>query len=65
MPCQRRNITQPTDLWEAIETAASREGKTVSQWIGEAAIDRLPDSVSDALSERRTRGRPKREDGDE
>lgn len=61
MNSERRNITQPADWWAAIERAADKAGLTVSEWIGEAAVDKLPVSVARKLSERPTRGQPRKE----
>lgn len=61
MTSQRRNITQPADWWAAIERAAEKAGQTVSEWIGEAAMEKLSVSVSRKLSERPKRGQPRKE----
>ena len=38
---QKRSISLPHDVAEAIEQAAAREGTTVSAWIAETAAHRL------------------------
>jgi hypothetical protein len=38
---QKRSISLPHDLAEAIEQAAAREGTTVSAWIADTAAHRL------------------------
>jgi hypothetical protein len=62
---ERRNITQPSDWWAAIEAAAAAESVTVSEWIGEACRKRLPVSVRRGLSVRPVAHRPKTPDRDE
>lgn len=60
MTNDRKNITQPADWWAAFEEAASKEGLTLSAWIGEACKARLPVKVAKKLTERPPANRPKK-----
>lgn len=57
-PMQRINITQPSDWVEAFKAQAEKDGLTLSEWMGEACLARLPDKVRKKLSERTLVGRP-------
>lgn len=57
---ERKNITQPSDWWEAFEKQAKSEGMTLAAWLGEAAKLKLPAKVVKKLSERPPANRPKR-----
>ena len=58
MANERKNITQPTDWWEAWEAAAKAAGKSLSKWIGEACNAKLPREQRKELSDRATVGKP-------
>lgn len=58
MANERKNITQPTDWWEAFQKQADEAGQSLSEWIGEAGKKHLPKDARKKLSERGTRGRP-------
>lgn len=60
MTNERKNITQPPDWWEAFESEAEKAGVSLSEWIGEACLSRLPNSVKKKLSERPPANRPKK-----
>lgn len=54
----RKNIIMPADHWEAIAAAAAASGQNVSEWLREAAKDKLPKRVAAGLSEARGPGAP-------
>lgn len=58
-PAKSRNITQPPPLWAAIEADAAERGENVSQWLGEAAMMRLPKDVAKSMGDRPPANRPK------
>ena len=60
MPTERKNISQPSDLWRAIENAASRECLSVSEWMANCCIPNLPAKVQKTLSKRLPVGTPKK-----
>ena len=62
MTNERKNITQPSDWWEAFEKAAKAEGMTLAAWIGEAAKKQLPSKVAKKLTERPPANRPQAAD---
>jgi hypothetical protein len=59
-PAERRNITQPADWWAAFETAAKEDGVTLSEWLGESGYARLSTRTRKQLSERVSRGQPRK-----
>jgi hypothetical protein len=61
MTNERKNITQPSDWWEVFEQQAKSEGKSLSAWIGEQCIERLPNKLKKQLSDRPPANRPKKE----
>ena len=61
MTTDRRNITEPSDWWEAFEAAATASGMTLSAWMGDACVKQLPKTVAKKLSPRPPASRPKKE----
>jgi hypothetical protein len=61
MTNERKNITQPPDWWAAFESQAEKDGVSLSEWIGEACLDKLPNQLSQKLSPRPPANRPKKE----
>jgi hypothetical protein len=59
MTTDRKNISQPDDHWAAFEAQAKKEGKSLSEWIGEQCLRALPAKVRKGLSERPAAHRPK------
>ena len=57
----RKNITQPADWWQAFETTAKEAGLSLSEWVGECCLIRVPKPLRDTLSKRPGAHRPKRE----
>lgn len=53
---QRKNIMQPADWWAAFETRAKKDGKNLSEWIGEQCLVGLTQRERAKLSERPSRG---------
>ena len=64
MTNERKNITQPSDWWEAFEKQANAEGMTLAAWMGLQCTKALPKKVRNELTERATRGRPRNETED-
>jgi len=66
MSSQRKNVTQPDDLWAAIDEQMNRDGvKNLSRWLGECAAANLDADLAEGLSDRPTVGkRPKPKDQD-
>lgn len=60
----RRNITQPSDHWEAFARAAKRAGLSLSEWIGEACKAALPVKEAAKLGKRPPVGRTPKEGTD-
>jgi hypothetical protein len=60
MTSERRNLTEPAQLWEAAEQQAKAEGKSLSEWVGDRMLEGLPVKVRKAIPERDTVGRPKK-----
>jgi len=60
MTSERKNIAEPSEWWKAFEAQAAKEGKTLSEWLGEAGLDKLPAKVRSKLPDRVTAGRPKK-----
>lgn len=58
---ERKNITQPSDWWREFERAARQAGKTLSEWIGDAAVEQIDPERRGNLTERAQIGRPKAE----
>jgi len=58
MTSQRIQVVQPPDWVEAFKKQATREGKNLSEWLGECAVANLPISVARDLSKRPSLGRP-------
>lgn len=54
---ERKNLSQPADLWRACEDAAHKAGFTLSEWLAELAMAALPRNVVARLGARRRRGR--------
>lgn len=61
MKSERRMLTQPPDWWNAFSEAASRDGQTLSEWIGEVCAAQLTERQQTKLSKRRPANRPKNE----
>jgi hypothetical protein len=60
MKSTRKNIAQPADWWEAFVAAATGDGQTLSEWMGEAAKRRLGKRAK-GLSKRTPRGKQPKE----
>lgn len=58
VPANRRHIFAPQDHWEAFQAAAESAGKSTSEWIGEACLDKLPKKIRAQLSVRQGPGKP-------
>lgn len=58
MTSEAREITQPSEWWEAIQEQADREGMELSEWIGEACKARLTKGTASRLTERSEPHRP-------
>lgn len=56
---ERKNITQPSDWWREFERAARQAGKTLSEWMGDAAVEQIDPARRKKLTERVQTGRPK------
>ena len=48
----RRTLTNPEDWWQAFTLAADRERKTLSEYVGDALIEKLSKRERAKLSER-------------
>ena len=57
----RKNITQPPDWWQVFEATAKEAGLSLSEWVGECCLIRVPKPLRDTLSKRPGAHRPKRE----
>jgi hypothetical protein len=57
----RKNVTQPADWWQAFEATAADSGLSLSEWVGECCLIRVPKGLREALSKRPGAHRPKRE----
>lgn len=62
MTSKRLFITEPEEWIKAAKAAAKKEGKSLSEWIGEAMLAKLPAKVRSKLPERPSEGRPKSEE---
>jgi hypothetical protein len=56
----RLDTTQTPDLIAAVKTAAKREGVTISGFVRQAILKRLPVAVRKQIKEQRPVGRPKK-----
>lgn len=63
MTSERKNIVQPKEWWEAADTQAKKEKKSLSEWIGDLILGALPERTRAKLPQRPSEGRPKK-DGD-
>lgn len=61
MTSERKNIAEPAEWWKAFEAQAEKEGKTLSEWMGEQCLKSLPQKVQKSLPDRVTAGRPKKD----
>jgi hypothetical protein len=59
MPTERKNISQPSDHWQAFQTAADLDGLSLSEWMSEKCRAALPVKVQKTLGQRREAHRPK------
>ena len=59
MESKQKHITQPADWWDAFKAAAEADGLSLSEWLGLAGIERLPNRVASNLSARPGAHRPK------
>lgn len=55
-----RPIDCDPELWAAMEAAAAKSGMSISEWVVNCALAKLPASVRKGLSERRGPGQPKK-----
>jgi hypothetical protein len=62
MTNERKNITQPADWWAVFEEQAKLSDMSLSAWIGQECIARLPNKIKKQLSERPAANRPKKAD---
>ena len=62
MTNERKNITQPPDWWAVFEAEAKKAGVSLSEWIGEACMERLPVKIRKQLSDRPPANRPKKQE---
>jgi hypothetical protein len=58
----RKNITQPADWWQAFEATAKEAGLSLSEWVGECCLVRVPKPLRNTLSKRPGAHRPRREE---
>ena len=54
----KKNLTQPVEYWEQFQRQAAKEKKTLSEWVGECCVRRLPAAVRQRLPARKSVGRP-------
>lgn len=60
MRARRQNIVQPHRWWKAFREAAEQEDISLSEWIGNACLAALPETVRDKLPQvRPPANRPK------
>jgi hypothetical protein len=59
MRAERKNLTQPADLWQAAEAVAQAAGISLSEWVGQRMVAGLPAEVRRQLAARPGVGRPK------
>lgn len=60
MTSERKNLIEPAELWAAAETQAKKEGKSLSEWVGERILEGLPAKIRKTIPDRDTVGRPKK-----
>lgn len=53
----KKTITQPEDWWHAWEVEAFKQGKSISEWMGDCCNAALPKKSRERLSIRGSRGR--------
>jgi hypothetical protein len=53
-------ITLPPEWREEFEKAAKAAGQSLSTWLGEAGMKRLPPAIREGLPPLNKRGRPKK-----
>jgi hypothetical protein len=61
MTSKRLFITEPEEWIEAAKAQAEKENKTLSEWVGEAMLAKLPAKVRAKLPVERPAGRPKKD----
>lgn len=59
--CERKNINQPIEWWQAFQNEARRRGMSLSAYLGEAGKLMLPRSVRINLDPRGKVGKPRKE----
>ncbi len=59
MNCERKNITEPADWWDAFQQQATRDGQTLSEWLGDCGRANLDEDLQCGLSERPPAHRPR------
>jgi ribonuclease HII len=62
MTNERKNITQPSDWWDAFEAEAEKRGLTLAEFMGLAASKMLTKEQRAELSQRVKPGRKKTQD---
>lgn len=62
MTSKPKTLTEPEEWWSAFEAQAKKEGKTLSEWLGDAGMEKLPAKVRAMLPERPPANRPKKEE---
>jgi hypothetical protein len=58
VPTQVNSLSQPADWWAAFKAAAESKGMTLSEWMADACLARLPAETRAKLSPRKPRGNP-------
>ncbi|AMV35711.1 hypothetical protein VN12_26700 [Pirellula sp. SH-Sr6A] len=61
----KKTITQPEDWWQAWEVEAFKQGKLLSEWIGDCCNATLPKKSRDRLTIRAGRGRRVNDSGED
>jgi len=59
---ERKNISQPSDWWDAWKSEADKDGVSLSKWIGEQCNAALTAKSAKGLTERPPAHRPKSKD---
>lgn len=54
----RRHIIAPSDHWDAFKAAADAADLSVSEWLCQAGVEKLPKKIRSQLSERQPVGKP-------
>lgn len=54
----RRQIVAPPKHWEQFEAAAAKANLSLSAWMGQACLEKLPKKVVAQLPKRKGLGRP-------